>query len=92
MRINERILPVPQRIEYLSGNDVVLGVPGKAFYRIETSFECQDELAKTAVKLLQDTLDGLLNVCSSCADGDVVITLTIGNAPEGIKNPNQGYS
>jgi len=92
MCIKNNISPIPQSFEYLCGNDVVLGVPGKAFYRIETTFECQDELAKSAVKLLQDTLEGLLNVCSCCADGDVAITLAMGDAPEGVKNSEQAYS
>ena len=92
MCIKNFISPIPQSFEYLNGNDVVLGIPGKAFYRIETTFECQDELAKSAVKLLKDTLTGLLNVCSCCTDGDVKITLTIADASASIKNPEQAYS
>lgn len=58
------IYPVPQSFEYLPGDAVVLGVPGKAFYRIETSFKLQDEIAESAVKLLQETLASLLNIGS----------------------------
>jgi hypothetical protein len=92
MCIRNSIFPVPQSFEYLPGNAVVLGVPGKAFYRIETAFKLQDELTGSAVKLLRETLAGLLNVPSHSADGDVIITLATADAPEGVKNPEQAYS
>ncbi len=53
MNIKNLISPVPQSFELLEGNDLVLGTPGKAFYSIDTTFECTDELTKSAVNLLK---------------------------------------
>jgi hypothetical protein len=92
MNIKNLISPVPQSFELLEGNDVVLGTPGKAFYSIDTTFECTDELTKSAVNLLKDTLTGLLNVCASCANGNVKIILAMSDAPAGVNNPEQAYS
>ena len=92
MCIKDLISPIPQKFEYLAGDDVVLGIPGKAFYSIETNFDKQDELADSAVKLLRDTLSAKLNVCPSFNDGEVKITLSIADAPNEAVNPEQSYS
>jgi hypothetical protein len=92
MSIKEFISPIPKKFEVLDGNDVVLGVPGKGFYQVEVTIESQDQLTDSAVKLLRDTLATKLNVCPSVNDGDVKITLSIADAPEGVANPEQAYS
>lgn len=92
MRVDKLISPVPQKFEYLDGDDIVLGVPGKAFYCIETKFESQDRPAVSAVELIEDALVGILNGTPCCADGDVKITLAIEDAPEEVSNPEQAYS
>jgi hypothetical protein len=92
MSIKEFISPIPKKFEVLDGNDVVLGVPGKGFYQVEVTIESQDQLTDSAVKLLRDTLATKLNVCPSINDGDVKITLSIADAPEGVANPEQAYS
>jgi|CZCB01.1.fsa_nt_gi hypothetical protein len=86
------ISPIPKSIEYLDGEDIVLGIPGKGFYHIETNIDKQDQLIETAVALVKDALSGLLNVPSDAADGDVKILFTMSAAPEGISNPEQAYS
>ena len=47
------ISPIPQRIKYLGGSDIVLGAPGKAFCHIETAVECPDGLVQSAGRLLK---------------------------------------
>jgi hypothetical protein len=92
MCIKELISPIPKKFEILDGNDVVLGIPGKAFYRIEVTINEQGELIDSAVNLLRDTLSTKLNVCPSFNDGDVTITLSVTDAPETVSNPKQAYS
>lgn len=92
MCIRNYISPIPQSFKYLPENDVVLGVPGRAYYRIEIVFEYDSKLIESAVNILKDTLKSLLNASPCSGDGDVVITLAIGDAPEGVKNPEQAYS
>jgi hypothetical protein len=92
MNIKNCISPIPQKFELLERNDVILGIPGEAFYSIDTTFSLTDELAKSALKLLNDTLSRILNVCSLKETGNVKIILTISNAPAGVKNQEQAYS
>ncbi len=93
MSMKDRIVPVPQKYTRLPGDAVVLGVPGKANFRIvnETCTACSAVCA-SAEKLLREKLGGLLGVCTCSADGEIVITLKIMAAPEGILNSAQGYS
>lgn len=92
MNIYDRISPVPQKFSYIDGNELLLGIPGKANYRICTTFTENSILQKNAVNKLKDKLAKKLNVSADSADGDISILLTFGRAPADIKNPDQGYS
>lgn len=91
MCIFDRISPVPQKFTKPDGAKLLLGVPGKANYKIEASVPEACELSVNAVKKLETKLSKLLNVCPCNADGEVKITLSLADAPADIKNPNQGY-
>ncbi|MEA4888731.1 MAG: hypothetical protein VB070_04615 [Clostridiaceae bacterium] len=45
MSIENRIIPIPQKIEYLDGEAIILGEPGKALYCLELSSLPDDPLA-----------------------------------------------
>ena len=93
MRMKDRIVPIPQKYTALPGDALILGTPGKANFRIvnETCTDCC-AVSASADKLLRDTLGGLLGVCPCTADGEIVITLKLADAPAGVQNPSQGYS
>ncbi|NLZ36519.1 MAG: family 20 glycosylhydrolase [Clostridiales bacterium] len=93
MNIYDRIIPVPQKFTCHPGEDVPLGSPGRANFRIITDACACDPVVKSADILICDTLAGLLNVCACSADGPVTITLKLVDAPDNINivNTDQGY-
>ncbi len=92
MCILDRISPVPQKFSYLDGKEILIGVPGRANYSIEANITEGCELSANAVKKLKDKLAKKINVCPCCAKGDVKIVLSLADAPEGMKNADQGYA
>ncbi|HBN82597.1 MAG TPA: hypothetical protein DDZ89_02035, partial [Clostridiales bacterium] len=91
MYIKNRILPVPQEFEYSKGEDVVLGKPGSAFYRLEIGDLPDASSVKGALDLLSDHLTGVLNVNAFDAAGEIPVRIGMGKAPSGMKNSDQGY-
>jgi hypothetical protein len=91
MYIKNRILPVPQELKLTKGKCVVLGKPGSALYRLEIGELPNTPVVKSALELLTDHLTGILNADAYDANGDIPIRISVGTAPSGIKNPDQGY-
>lgn len=92
MSIYNRISPVPQKFGYLEGKEILLGVSGSPNYTIEANVPEKCELSANAVKKLTEKLAARLAVCPCSAKGEVKITLQLADAPEGMKNADQGYA
>ena len=92
MNIYDRISPVPQAFSYIDGDEILLGTPGKANYKIRADFAEGSLLRTNAVNKLKDKLAKKLNVCPDTVDGGTEIILTFGQAPSDMKNPDQGYA
>jgi len=92
MSIYDRICPVPQAFSYIDGDEILLGTPGKANYKIRADFAEGSLLRTNAVNKLKDKLAKKLNVCPDTVDGGTEIILTFGQAPSDMKNPDQGYA
>lgn len=91
MRVFDRIVPVPQESRLLDAPAVVLGQPGKNLCSVDAAAAGCSVLAATALTHLEKHLNACLNAAPS-AEGQVKICLQLGLAPEGIANPEQGYS
>ncbi len=92
MPMKDRIIPIPRSYTKLPGDPVVLGVPGKAGFRLIRTIDSGSGILSTAAALLCEKLRGLLNVCPEEAAGPVPITLTLADAPQGVCNSEQGYA
>ena len=92
MDMRSRIIPVPREYEPLGFATVILGYPGKACFSISNETDtASSAVLESADRLLKDTLRGLLNVDPDVSDGEVKITLRLGEAPENVRNADQGY-
>ena len=91
MNIFDKVVPIPYQSKLLSGESMVLGMPGVNRCKIVESLDCNDPLIHTAKNLLKEKLSALLNAAPS-ENGAVEIALAIARAPEGLVNPEQGYS
>ena len=82
------IIPVPQNLLVPEGKPILLGRPGEALCHVDTGGLPGDCLSGQAAELLRDRLKGLLNAEPA---GSLPIRLLLGEAPGGVKNPQQGY-
>jgi len=85
MNIQDRIIPVPQKIELNKEKLFTVGSKGYALLA-----DLPDEmLCKNALKRLEACLEELFGAKT---EGGYPFRLSMGTAPEGISNPDQGYS
>lgn len=91
MCVLDRIVPVPYQSKLLPGEPVLLGKPGVNLCRVMEALDERDPLLLSAKQLLNDRFTALINALPG-ENGNVVISLAIGEAPEGLANPEQGYS
>lgn len=91
MCIFDRVVPVPQKAELLNAPGALLGMPGKCCCSLDVSVAGDGLLVKSAIERLQKHLGNLLNDTPKDG-GETVVRLERGKAPEGISNPEQGYS
>ncbi len=88
MQLSDRIIPTPQKLN-VSEETISLGAFGKVAYRVEVS--SAPFSTEKAANRLKEELKKRFG-CEATADASLVITLQGGDAPEGVKNPAQGYS
>ena len=90
MKLSSRVAVPPKTFEKTGRGKALLGVSGEALCRIEN--EAKDlPLAKEGEKLLDDRFAALTGDTPK-RSGAAVIRLTLGAAPEGVENADQGYS
>lgn len=90
MSVFDRIVPIPYKSTLLSGAPVVLGAPGKNDCCVELDVPCTDPLIDTAKHRLYTHFSNVLNA-EPGSMGNIKIVLTLGKAPEGMVNAEQGY-
>lgn len=86
MKLSDRIIPVPQKLELTEGKEFSIGVKNYAVsYDLPPS-----QLMQNAVVRLKKCLEESLGVQKK--EGSYCFYLSLGEAPEGIPNPSQAYS
>jgi len=88
MQLSDRIIPTPQKLN-VSEKKLSLGSFGKVSYRVEKT-EAPFSLERAYARLKQEL--PVRFGCDEAENGALTITLNASNAPEGIKNPEQGYA
>ncbi len=88
MQLSDRIIPTPQKLN-VSEKTISLGTFGKVAYRVAQS-NAAFSLEKATTRLKAELKERF--GCEETADAALVITLAGGLAPEGVKNPDQGYT
>lgn len=88
MQLSDRIIPTPQKLN-VSEKTLTLGVFGKIAYRVMQN-PAPFSLNKAATRLKAELPKRF--GCEETADAALVITLVGEAAPEGVKNPEQGYA
>ena len=88
MKLSDRIIPTPQKLN-VSEKTLSLGTFGAVSYRIAQK-AAPFSLEKAVTRLKAELKERL--GCEESTDAALVITLEGANAPEGVKNPDQGYA
>ncbi len=88
MNFSDRIIPTPKKLNVYD-KKITLGDFGKVAYRLEVA-PAQFSTQKAAARLKAMLCDRF--GCESTNNAGFVITLKVANAPEDIKNAEQGYS
>lgn len=86
MKLQDRIIPVPQKVTMGVAGPVRFGKAGAASYRI--CADAEGSLAQNACKRLEEKL---ARCFGEQTESGTVISLCIKAAPEGIPNADQGY-
>lgn len=89
MNLQKVILPPPKSVKQIDAAPLLLGLSGKAFYKLKINADTGNTQAASAAAFVKEKLQSLIN---GTPDGSVVITLEIAEPPADMINASQGYT